>query len=238
MIAVFVNMLAVLIGSSLGLLFHKKINPERTNTVISALGLVTVVIGIMGAIKTQNIVCLIVCTALGAILGTTLKIEAQINRFGDRVNSKFFHNHERYGKFTDGFVGACIIFCVGAMTVVGSLKAGVDRDYSIIFAKSALDLVSSTILAAGMGIGVLFSVVFILAFQGGLTLLAGYVAPYLSEAVVTELSAVGGTILIGLGLNILNIGENKIKVADMTPAIFLPIAYIPLSDAVRVLFST
>ena len=89
-----------------------------------------------------------------------------------------------------------------------------------------------------MGIGVLFSVVFILAFQGGLTLLAGYVAPYLSEAVVTELSAVGGTILIGLGLNILNIGENKIKVADMTPAIFLPIAYIPLSDAVRVLFST
>ena len=220
MIAVFVNMLAVLIGSSLGLLFHKKINPERTNTVISALGLVTVVIGIMGAIKTQNIVCLIVCTALGAILGTTLKIEAQINRFGDRVNSKFFHNHERYGKFTDGFVGACIIFCVGAMTVVGSLKAGVDRDYSIIFAKSALDLVSSTILAAGMGIGVLFSVVFILAF------------------VVTELSAVGGTILIGLGLDILNIGENKIKVADMTPAIFLPIAYIPLSDAVRVLFST
>ncbi len=124
------------------------------------------------------------------------------------------------------------------MTVVGSLKAGVDRDYSIIFAKSALDLVSSTILAAGMGIGVLFSVVFILAFQGGLTLLAGYVAPYLSETVVTELSAVGGSILIGLGLNILNIGENKIKVADMTPAIFLPIAYIPLSEAVRSLFST
>lgn len=238
MIAVFVNMLAVLIGSSLGLLFRKKIDPERTNTIISALGLVTVVIGIMGAIKTQNIVCLIVCTALGAILGTALKIEIRINRFGDRVSSKFFHNSERYGKFTEGFVAACIIFCVGAMTIVGSLKAGVDRDYSIIFAKSALDLVSSTILAAGMGIGVLFSAVFILAFQGGLTLLAGYVAPYLSETVVTELSAVGGSILIGLGLNILNIGENKIKVADMTPAIFLPIAYIPLSEAVRSLFST
>ncbi len=106
MIAVFVNMLAVLIGSSLGLLFRKKIDPERTNTVISALGLVTVVIGIMGAIKTQNIVCLIVCTALGAILGTVLKIEIRINRFGDRVSSKFFHNSERYGKFTEGFVGA------------------------------------------------------------------------------------------------------------------------------------
>ncbi len=229
MFAVFVNMVTVLIGSSIGLLFRSKLNPEKTVTIIDALGLVTIVIGVMSAIATNDLLCLIVCMAFGTIVGTFLKLDDRIDKTGNYLSEKLLHGNERFGKFTEGFVAASIVFCVGAMTIVGSFKAGIDKDYSIIFAKSTLDLVSSTIFAAGMGIGVPFAALFILVFQGGLTLLASFVAPYLSEAVVIELSAVGGTILIGLGLNILNISEKKIKVANMTPAIFLPILYIPIS---------
>jgi len=114
------------------------------------------------------------------------------------------------------------------MTIVGSLEAGVNHDYSIIYAKSTLDFVSSMAFGAAMGIGVTFSVLFILVFQGGLTLLAGVVGPALSAAVVTEMSAVGGTILIGMGLNMLGAVKNRIKVANMLPGIFLPVLYFPI----------
>ena len=122
------------------------------------------------------------------------------------------------------------------MTIVGSLQAGISHDYSIIFAKSTLDFVSSMALGAAMGYGVTCSVVFILFMQGGLTLLAGFVAPALSDAVVTEMSAVGGTILIGMGFNMLELGRNRIKVANMLPAIFLPILYFPVQNWIGKLF--
>lgn len=233
MLAVFVNMTTVLIGSILGLIFRARFNPDKAITVIDALGLITIVIGATSAIATNDLLCLIVCLALGTIVGTLLKLDERIENTGNCINAKLLHGNERLGKFTEGFVAASIVFCVGAMTVVGSFKAGIDGDYSIIYAKSALDLVSSTVFAAGMGIGVPFAALFILVFQGGLTLLASFIAPYLSDAVVVELSAVGGTILIGLGFNILNISEKKIKVADMTPAIFLPILYIPISKLLQ-----
>ena len=132
-------------------------------------------------------------------------------------------------RFTEGFVSACILFCIGSMTIVGSLEAGIHRDYSIIFAKSTLDFVSSMALGAAMGFGVTCSIVFILVMQGGLTLLAGFVAPALSEAVVTEMSAIGGTILIGMACNMLELGKTRIRVANMLPAIFLPVLYLPIS---------
>ena len=114
------------------------------------------------------------------------------------------------------------------MTIIGSFEAGISGNYDIIFAKSALDFVSSMMFGASMGIGVTFSVVFILLFQGGLTLLAGVVAPFLGNSVIVEMSAVGGTILIGMGINMLDISNKKIAVANMFPAVFMPIAYIPL----------
>ncbi|MDD3589098.1 MAG: DUF554 domain-containing protein [Thermoguttaceae bacterium] len=232
MLAVFVNMAAVLIGGCFGLLFRTKIKPEHAETVIDALALATIVIGGISAIETQNLLCLIVCLTLGTVVGTVLKLDAHIKGVGDFVSSRLFRNNERFGKFTEGFVAASTVFCVGAMTVVGSFKAGIERDYSIIFAKSALDFIGATFFAVGMGIGVPFAALFVLVFQGGLTLLASYVAPFLSEKVVVELSAVGGAILIGLGLNMLEISNKKIKVADMTPAIFLPIAFLPIYELI------
>ena len=115
------------------------------------------------------------------------------------------------------------------MTIVGSLEAGINHNYSIIYAKSTLDFVSSMAFGAAMGVGVTCSVVFILLFQGGLTLLSGLLAPVLSTAAVTEMSAVGGVILMGMACNMLGLAKERIKVANMLPAIFLPIAYVPLA---------
>ena len=230
MLAVFVNMATVLLGSAIGILFRNKIKESYTKAIISALALVTIVIGISSAITTQDLLCVIVCMALGTMLGELLRLDDRINAAGDFLKRKVLRGKMAGSRFTEGFVSACILFCVGSMTIMGSLEAGVNHNYSIIFAKSALDFVSSMMFGAAMGIGVCFSAVFVLIFQGALTLLAGLVSPYLSAAVIAEMTAAGGTILIGMGLNMLELSDKRIKVANMLPAIFLPIAYIPLSN--------
>lgn len=230
MLAVFVNMATVLIGSAIGILFRNKIKESYVKAIISALALVTFVIGISSAVTTQNLLCVIVCMAFGTLLGELLRLDDRINGAGDWIKRKVLRGKFEGSRFTEGFVSACILFCVGSMTIMGSLEAGVNRNYSIIFAKSALDFVSSMMFGAAMGIGVSFSAVFILVFQGGLTLLAGLVSPYLSAEVITEMTAVGGTILIGMGFNMLELSDKRVKVANMLPAILLPLAYIPLSN--------
>ena len=229
MLAVFVNMATVLIGSAIGILFRNKIKENYIKTIITALALVTFVIGITSAITTQDLLCVIVCMALGTILGELLRLDDRINNAGDALKRKVLKGRFEGSRFTEGFVSACILFCVGSMTIMGSLEAGVNHNYSIIFAKSALDFVSAMMFGAAMGVGVAFSALFILVFQGGITLLAGLVSPYLSQAVITEMTAVGGTILIGMGFNMLELSDKRVKVANMLPAIFLPIAYVPFA---------
>ena len=229
MIAVLVNTATVLLGSAIGLVFRNRINEKFTKAVISALALVTVLIGLSSALDTADILCLIICMALGTIIGELIHIDDGIEGVGDLIKSKLLREKSSESRFTEGFVTACIVFCVGSMTIMGSFEAGINGNNSIIYAKSALDFVSGMMFAAAMGFGVPFAALFVLVFQGSLTLLAGALAPYLSTAVVTEMSAVGGTILLGMGINMLEIGPKRIKVANMLPAIFLPIAYIPLS---------
>ncbi len=229
MLAVFVNMATVLLGSAIGILFRNKIKESYTKAIISALALVTMVIGVSSAVTTQNLLCVIVCMALGTLLGELLRLDDRINSAGDWLKQKVLRGKLEGSRFTEGFVSACILFCIGSMTIVGSLEAGINHNYSIIYAKSALDFVSSMAFAAAMGFGVPCSALFILVFQGGLTLLAGLVGPALSQDVVLEMSAVGGTILIGMAVNMLGLGKERIKVANMLPAIFLPIAYFPIA---------
>ena len=236
MLAVFVNMATVLVGSAIGILFRKRIRDTYVKAIITALALVTMVIGITSAITTKDLLCVIVCMALGTMLGELLRLDDRINSAGDVLKRKVLRGKAEGSRFTEGFVSACILFCVGSMTIMGSLEAGVNHNYSIIFAKSALDFVSSMMFGAAMGIGVPFSALFILVFQGGLTLLATLVSPYLSQAIITEMTAAGGTILIGMGINMLELSDKRIKVANMLPAIFLPIAYIPLSNWISGLF--
>lgn len=239
MIAVLVNVITVLLGSVIGLLFRHKISRRLVGGVISALALVTILIGIDSAIETNDLLCMIICMALGTLIGEFCRIDDGIEGAGDFIKAKLLRGKtgERESRFTEGFVTACIVFCVGSMTIMGSFEAGINGDYSIIFAKSALDFVSSMMFAASMGLGVPFAALFVLLFQGALTLLAGALSSVLSPAVVTEMSAVGGVILIGLGINMLGISEKRLKVANMLPAIFLPIAYMPLSDLIGTLFS-
>lgn len=228
MIAVFVNMATVILGSTLGILFRSRIKQRYISAVIAALGLVTLVMGVMSAIETENLLCVIICMALGTVLGEIMRIDDRIEGAGDLIKNKLLRGRVKESHFTEGFVSACILFCVGSMTIMGSFEAGINGDHSIIFAKSALDLVSSTAFGAAMGVGVTFSAVFILLFQGGLTLLAGALAPLLSAEVVTEMSAAGGVIIVGMGINLLELSEKRIKVANMLPAVFLPIAFVPL----------
>lgn len=235
MLAVFVNMATVLLGSTIGILFRKFIKEKFVSAVISALALVTVLIGITSAIDTEDILCVIICMAVGTLIGELIRIDDGIEGAGDFIKKKLLKG-KGAGRFTEGFVTACVVFCVGSMTIMGSFEAGINGDNSIIYAKSALDFVTGMMFAAAMGLGVPFSALFILVFQGGLTLLAGVISPYLSSAVVCEMSAVGGVILIGMGINMLELSPKRIKVANMLPAIFLPIAYIPLAELIGEIF--
>lgn len=230
MLAVFVNMATVLLGSAFGILFRNKIKQIYINTIISALALVTILIGVTSAIETSDILCVIICIALGTVIGELLRIDDRIEGAGDFIKAKLLRGRAVGGRFTEGFITACIVFCVGSMTIMGSFEAGINGDNSIIYAKSALDFVSSMMFAAAMGLGVPFAALFILVFQGGLTLLAGVLSPYLSPEVVIEMSAVGGVILMGMGINMLEISEKRIKVANMLPAVFLPVAYLPIAE--------
>ena len=229
MIAVLVNTATVLLGSTIGLLFRNKINDKIVKAVISALALVTVVIGLSSALGTADILCVIICMALGTIIGELLHIDDGIEGAGDFIKYKLLRGKCAENRFTEGFVTACIVFCVGSMTIMGSFESGINGNHSIIYAKSALDFVSSMMFAAAMGLGVPFAALFVLVFQGALTLLAGVLSPVLGSAVVVEMSAVGGTILVGMSINLLELSPKRIKVANMLPAIFLPIAYVPLS---------
>lgn len=237
MIAVWVNVATVLLGNTVGLIFRNKINEKFTKAVISALALVTLLIGISSALDTADILCVIICMALGTIIGELVRIDDGIEGAGDFIKLKLLKGKSTENRFTEGFVTACIVFCVGSMTIMGSFEAGINGNNSIIYAKSALDFVSSMMFAAAMGFGVPFAALFVLVFQGALTLLAGVLAPILSTAVVTEMSAVGGIILVGMGINMLEISSHRIKVASMLPSVFLPIAYVPISTWAMSLFS-
>lgn len=224
MLGVIVNTLAVIVGGSLGLLLKKGI-PERVSAaVMAALGLCTIYIGIDGVLQGSNTIVLIVSMVLGTIVGTFLNIDGAINRLGKFAERKL-KREDGKTSVAEGFMTASLLFCVGAMTIVGSLNAGLNGDNKILFTKSVLDLISSCMLASSLGIGVLFSSLFVLAYQGALVLLAGLLQSVLTDAaLIAEITCAGSLMILGLGLNIL--GITKIKVADQLPAIvFVPVIY-------------
>ena len=229
--SVFVNTLTVLAGSLIGILFRNHIKESLRESIMKALGLCTMLIGVMSAIETKELLCIILCMVIGTLLGELLRIDDGIEHAGDAIKAKLFRGKAGGAgleSFTDGFVSASILFCIGSMTIVGSLEAGIRHNYSIIYAKSMMDFVSSMAFGAAMGFGVTCSAAFVFVFQGALVLLASWVGSALSDAVVTEMSAVGGVILIGMGLNLAGCTRERIRVANMLPAIFLPILYLAL----------
>ena len=219
MLGVLVNVGTVLIGSLVGLFLKRGIPEKVTEALMIGIGLCTVFIGISGALEGENTLVLILSMAIGTVIGTLLDIDKQLNRLADYVEARF---KQKEGQVTvaEGFVTASLLFCVGAMTIVGSLQAGLTGDCEMLFTKATLDLVSSCVLAASLGIGVLLADIFVLVFQGGIVLLAGLVAPFLTDYAIGEMTCAGSVLIIALGLNL--IGVTKIKVANYLPVIFIP----------------
>ncbi len=234
MIGVWVNALAILAGGLIGTFLRGGI-PERFRLTINhALALSVMVIGVSGAIQTQNMMGLIVSIVLGAALGEALKIETGLDRLGGWAQTKFAKGDST---FSQGFVSATLLYCVGAMAVVGSLEAGLQNKADTLLAKAALDGVSAIIFASTLGPGVILSIVPLTLYQGGIALLALYVAPYLSSGVVTELSAVGSVLIIALSLNMLGIMKERVKVANLLPAMIVVLLYTPVITWISGLFS-
>ena len=207
---VLVNTGTVLAGSLLGLLFKKGIPEKVSRAVMIALGLFTLYIGIDGALGTQSPLIVVASLVLGAIVGTLLNIDGAINRLGLWAERKFKRGDGETVSIAEGFMTASLLFCVGAMTVNGAIEAGVQGKNTLFFTKALMDLFSSMMLAAGLGLGVMLSAVFVLVFQGLLVLLAGWIAPVLTPAAIAEMTAAGSLIMVALGLNLL--GVTKIKV--------------------------
>lgn len=235
MIATVINCILVLLGSVVGILFKNRISERLTVAVTHVLGLCVLGIGVSSAIGTQNWLCVIVCMVLGTLLGEAMDIEGRLDGAGAFLQRRFLKNGGG-GRFTEGFVTASVLFCVGSMAIMGSLEAGMNHNYSILISKGVIDGVTSISFAASMGVGVAFSAVPLLIYQGSLTLLASAVGPWLGAAAVTEMSAVGGVIIAGISINMLGLGKAKLRVGNMLPAIFLPFAYLPLSDLLARLF--
>ena len=219
MIGVMVNVLTVLIGSAVGLLLKRGIPERVTEALMTGLGLCTIYIGISGALEGQNALVLILSMAIGTVIGTLIDIDNRLNHLAAYVENRF---KQKEGKISvaEGFVTASLLFCVGAMTIVGSLQAGLTGDCEMLFTKATLDLISSCVLSASLGIGVLLAVFFVLGFQGGLVLLAHFIAPFLTDYAIAEMTCAGSVLIIGLGLNL--IGVTKIKVANYLPVILIP----------------
>ncbi len=226
--ATWINVLLILLGGGLGLAFKNLISDRLMSILTHALGLCVLCIGIGSATGTQDMLCVIACMVAGTVLGHAIDIERRLEGAGDFLRARLIRG-KGGGRFTEGFVSASLLFCVGAMAITGSIDAGLNHDYGTIVSKGVIDGVTSISFAAAMGAGVLFSVIPLLLYQGSITLLAGWIGPYLPAAVITEMTAVGGVLIIAIGVNMLELGREKIKVGNMLPAIFLPIAYLPLA---------
>ena len=223
MIGVIVNVITVLVGSSVGLLFKKGIPERVSKATMIGLGACTLYIGISGSLCGENVLILIASVVLGAILGTLLDIDGRINRLAEKVESKFKKDGKKVS-IAEGLVTATLLFCVGSMTVTGSIQAGLTGNNSVLITKATLDLVSSAMLASSLGFGVLLASGTVFVIQGGLVLLAGVIAPFMNAGAINEMTCVGSLLIVMIGTNLM--GITKIKVADYLPAILLaPIIY-------------
>lgn len=229
MIATVINVALILLGSFLGLVFKNRISARFASGITFALGLCVLGIGISSMIGTADTLCVIVCMVIGTLIGELINIEKRMDSVGTFLRGRLIKG-ETNSRFVEGFVNCSVLFCVGAMAINGSMEAGMNGNYDILISKAVIDGVSSITFAAAMGVGVAFAAVPILFYQGGLTLIFSAVGQGMDPAVVTEMSAVGGTIIVGIGINMLGLPKEKLRVGNMLPAIFLPLAYLPIRD--------
>lgn len=230
-----VNCGTVALGTTLGLLLKGGLPKRFEQTIMSALGLCAFFIGLGGAlsqilvvsadgISTQYTLLIVLCMAVGAIIGEAVDIERRLESVGEWFKRRIPTHEGGGGSFVEAFVTASLLFCVGAMAIVGSLEDGLNGNPSILFAKSVMDGVAATVFTASLGAGVYLSILAVLVYQGGITLLAGFIRPFLSDLLIGQMSCVGSILIFAIGFNLL--GVKKIKVGNLLPAMFLPIVFL------------
>jgi uncharacterized membrane protein YqgA involved in biofilm formation len=230
MIATVINALAVLAGSLVGMLFHSHIKESFRTVVSIGAGVMTVILGVRMSMDSSKIVFLALSLILGGILGEWWKIEDGILALGNSLK-RTFAKRESGKDFAYAFLTASVLFCVGAMSIVGAFKAGTEGNYELLFTKSVMDGFMAIVLTAALGIGVAFSAATVLVYQGALTMAAVWIKPLVSEVLLKELTGVGGALLVMIGINLL--GLAKVKTANFIPSLLLIVAFVALEGLVK-----
>ncbi len=211
-----INAGAIVIGSIIGMIFHSRFPKRILEIVFQAIGLFTLFLGFKMAIETNQLLIMIFSLIIGAIIGEFLKLEESTNGITQKLKKRLKSDNP---KFTEGLITAFLLFCMGSMTILGAIEEGLGNEPNLLLAKSVLDGFASMALASALGVGVLFSIIPLIIYQGGITLLAHFFGQFVAQQIITELTAVGGILLIGLGINILEI--KKIHILNMIPALIV-----------------
>ncbi|HEX2869141.1 MAG TPA: DUF554 domain-containing protein [Ignavibacteriales bacterium] len=230
MFGTIVNALAIAVGSILGVSFKGGIPEKYNKTVMQAMALAVILIGLKSAFQTNNILLLIFSLAIGSILGELLRIEDMLEKLGKWLERKFQKEGAK-GGISEGFVTASLIYCVGSMAIIGSLESGLTGNHQTLLAKSVIDGVSSVVFASSLGIGVLFSSVSVFLYQGFITISSSFMKDLLIPSVTGEMSAVGGLLIAAIGINMLEL--KRIKVGNMLPSIIIPLVYYTIRIAFK-----
>lgn len=236
MVGALINAVGIALGSLVGLLLRGKISQRLVDSLMIAMGLVVVVLGVQSAVGSQEFLCVVLSLAFGAIIGELMHIDRALDGIGDKVRKKLEGKKIAEGRFAEGFITASLLFGVGTMAILGSIEAGISSNYEILITKTVMDTISAAALCAALGLGVGLSLVPVFIWEGGIALLAGVLAPLFTPEVIAEMTAVGGAIFIGMGLNMTDITDRKINVANMIPALFIPIIYFPLANLIGGIF--
>ena len=211
-----VNVAAIVLGSIVGLLLRRRLPRRITSILTQGLGLVTVLIGIKMMLVTENVLVVLLSVVAGGVVGELIQIESRLDALGVRIEKKLGRQR---GTFAKAFVTSSLLYCVGPLAILGALQDGLRGDYSLLLTKAGLDGIASVAFASTLGIGVLFSALPVLAYQGSITVGASLLAPYLTTSVINEMTATGGLLILGIGLNVLKV--TKIRVGNMLPAILI-----------------
>jgi uncharacterized membrane protein YqgA involved in biofilm formation len=220
MLGTIVNSLAIVIGGIIGIIFKNVIPDKLSESLLKATGLAVVTVGIRLSLAGENLTLLIISVIAGTLIGELLDIEGRLDRLGQAVEGKI---KNKDSNITAVFVSCTLVYCVGSMSIMGAIQSGLTGTHEILFSKALIDGIISISMAVSMGVGVIFSSISVFLYQGLLTILAQFVQSLLSPEVISEMTAVGGTVIMAIGLNFLEI--KRVKVGNMLPAIFLPVLY-------------
>ncbi|SFO02600.1 DUF554 domain-containing protein [Proteiniclasticum ruminis] len=218
-----VNAFSILLGSIVGIVFHKRINQDIAHSLFKVLGLTVIYLGIAGLVKVENSMVIILSMALGTLIGEVINIEKKLELLTEKIET--IVNRYYSGKIKDGLLTASLLFCIGSMAIIGTIESTLSGNHNTLYMKSILDGITSVIFASSMGVGVLFSAFSVLLYQGSISLLATFIRPLVIAVpeTIPMISGVGSLMIMGLGINM--VFNLKLKISNMLPAILVPILY-------------